>query len=71
MNASLINYQSQTVRGPVPQVAATKAGAPDMCIGSFPREIGEAWSGLEGEGRGGVCGFPGLWGGCSQLPDAC
>lgn len=39
LNASPISYQSLLIWGPIPQTAAAKAGAPDMCTRSFYGDI--------------------------------
>ena len=49
MNASLISYQSQAIQGPIPQVAAAKAGV-QMCTQAPSREEVAVWNELEGEG---------------------
>ena len=39
MKVRPVDYQSQVLWGPFPQVAAIKAGAPVMCTNSFQKDV--------------------------------
>lgn len=51
-------YQTQVVRGPISQAAATKVVVPDMGTRSFQEDTCDLEQARERESRGGVCRFP-------------
>lgn len=61
------SYQSQVIQGSIPQLAASKVGAPEVCEISFQGETCDllvfGWMGWREKM---FIGLPRLWGGCQQ-----
>ena len=51
LNTSLIGYQSWVIWASISQVAATRAGAPDMCTSYFQGDTDLGWTGGRWQGK--------------------